>query len=147
MLVCLLLAQVTWAAPNPDLALTQVKTFYVNNFNDRTMPLSKGLSQLYRAAAAHSNKVHGPVEGTDFAWTYHAQDISPGWEKTATFQLRKKTPAVVEVNFLNRGRKVKLLYTMAWEAGRWVVDDIDYGGSKLSAMLKRGSSDESSNSK
>lgn len=124
--------------------LPLVKSFYVKNFDEETMPLAPRLKDLSDKATAMSKTLDSPVSGTDFSWTMGAQDAEDDWEKSVRFAVVKADArqAVVQVKFKlsKRDKPRELHYVLERQGEQWLVADIKYVDQKetLAGLLARG---------
>ncbi len=122
-----------------------VRRFYRPGFDELQMPMSRTLRQLVSAALERSRRLDEPVAGLDFAWTTGSQDGDGEIERTLVIRTVVQTlgNAVVEARFRDPRPQV-VQYRVVKEEGRWVIDDIEYPGSRqrLARLLQRGARGE-----
>jgi hypothetical protein len=130
-----------------------VRSFYVVDFDEETIPLSRRLKALRERAEAVSLQFKRPMAGLMHEWILGPQDpdnpAADGWQKSARVieRARSTRNATVIVTFRMRSDKRnrdEVRFSMLKENDRWVVDDIHYrsGGETLSELLRAGARGE-----
>jgi hypothetical protein len=133
--------------------LELVRSFYVADFDQDAMPLSRRLETLRARAEEVSMQFGAPMAGLLHDWTLGPVDPDnppgDGWQETVRVveSGRGKDRVTVVATFIAQsdGRdREEVRYLLLREGGRWVVDDIHYqaGGETLSALLEAGARGE-----
>lgn len=130
-----------------------VRSFYVFDFDEETIPLSRRLKALRERVEAASLQFKRPMAGLMHEWILGPQDpdnpAADGWQKSARVieRARSTRSATVIVTFRMRSDKRnrdEVRFSLLKENDRWVVDDIHYrsGDETLSELLKYGARGE-----
>lgn len=111
------------AKPDP---LAPIRALYARPGAARSRePFTKRLQALRAAAIKRSRELDEPVSGLDFDYVVNGQDNEDGMARSVRIEAlsRSEARAEIKVTFVNGGAQ-ELRYDMAFEGGRWLIDDV-----------------------